>query len=196
MDLLEALTQPLCPLCRLLRIADERQIWSYLYEHAMDPESRRRFDAALGFCRHHAGLAAMVVQERELVSGATIALLYESVVQQHEGARAICPACETGQERARGEARAFARLLETHWEAYEKSDGLCLPHLRTVGENERLLQDHRRRMNHLRMSLRELHRKQAHDVKEAPTAEEQNSWREALWRFTGVHWDGPLVKRR
>ena len=57
-------------------------------------------------------------------------------------------------------------------------------------QDARLSQDHRRRMKRLRVNLRELHRKQAHDVKEAPTAEEQESWREALWRFTGVHWDG------
>ena len=197
MELLEAMTHPFCPLCRVLRIADERQVWSYLYEHSMDPESRRRFDASLGFCRHHAALAAMVVQERELVAGATIALFYESVIGAEPlSPTAVCPICEVGQARVRGEALAFARLLESHWEAYEASAGLCLPHLRELGQGQRLQDDQQRRMKRLRKNLRELHRKQAHDVKEAPTKEEQESWREALWRFTGVHWDGPLVKRR
>ena len=139
----------------------------------------------------------MVVQERELVSGATIALFYESAIGvEAPSPKAVCPVCEVAQARARSEALAFVRLLESHWKAYEKSDGLCLPHLRTVAQDPRLEDDQQHRMKRLRKNLRELHRKQAHDVREAPTRDEQDSWREALWRFTGVHWDGPLVKRR
>lgn len=196
-ELEKAFGQPFCPLCRVLRIAEERQIWSYLYEQSMDPVSRRQFDAALGFCRDHAVLAATVVQERELVSGATLALLYESIAQvPHAAPKALCPACEVAQARARGEILAFTRILDTHWEAYEKSEGLCLPHFGIVLGSAKLEEDQRRRMKSLRTHLRELHRKRAHDALEPPTPEERGSWREALWRFTGVHWDGPLVKRR
>ncbi len=250
LELAQAMTQRCCPLCRVLRMAGERYLWSFLYGLSTDPPTRKRLDRSLGFCHDHAVLMGVVVEERELVSGATVALLYESVVAEYQervlalpdgitgivenrwrpiwsGPRSThepesgtfltssaprrdtgkilagCLACEVAARRARSEVHALLRMLgqETYRELYAKSDGLCNPHLTTVlraaasATRGLLLEDHGRRMEVLRARLRELHRKQAGDVTEGPTAQEQGSWREALWRFTGVSWDTPLVRR-
>ncbi len=69
-----------CPLCRRVREAEERWIWTVLYELTGDPEIHRSFADSLGLCREHAPLMAKVVEERELVTPTSVARLYETVV--------------------------------------------------------------------------------------------------------------------
>lgn len=55
-DVIEACSQPGCPLCRLRQHEAERYIDSVLYEMVNDPGVRADFRAARGYCDRHAWL--------------------------------------------------------------------------------------------------------------------------------------------
>jgi hypothetical protein len=54
--MLEACTQPGCPVCRLEQQAVERYLDHLFYESVNDSSTRAHLRASLGFCREHAGL--------------------------------------------------------------------------------------------------------------------------------------------
>ena len=210
-----ALREPGCPICRRIRETEERWIWNVLYELTGDPEIHERFAASLGLCREHAALLAQVVETRELLTPTGVARLYESVVTRALTALAElggrtkalskeeCPLCVLAKDAEDRQSWFFAQLLGDpgFWGLYEGSDGLCLPHLLSVWAQApghvrpALLADFRRRLAQLLQRLREFQRKERFDVAEAPTAEELRSWREALWRLSGMTYPGPLIKR-
>ena len=220
-----ALALELCPLCRVLRESEERRIWSFLYEHTGNLRSRKEFDREQGWCRYHAGLAARVARERELVSDVPLARLYETVVMTYqdvltEAARAQtgglfkrrtgkpwavdCRECAQGRRAVSREISTLLKLLgaEERWAAYQRSDGLCVPHFELArveaknGLRALLLTDQDRRLTRLQGLLYQFQHKHSHDAPERPNSEEEAAWGEARWRFTGVAWDGPLVPRR
>ena len=116
---------------------------------------------------------------------------------------AECMVCEASRQAVTGDIAALLRMLchEEHRPVYIKSDGLCNPHfalaIQKVETNTSrfLLADQERRMKEVQRRLFELQRKQSYDVQEKPTIEEEHSWIEAVWRFTGVSWEGLLLKR-
>ena len=55
-ELLEAFTQPGCPLCRQIQSAVERSLSHLFYESVTDPDVRRRLRRSMGFCKRHAWL--------------------------------------------------------------------------------------------------------------------------------------------
>jgi hypothetical protein len=55
-ELLEAFTQPGCPLCRVVQSAVERSLTHLFYESVTDPAVRHRLRRSLGFCKRHAWL--------------------------------------------------------------------------------------------------------------------------------------------
>ncbi len=203
-----------CPICRRIREAEERWIWTVLYELTGDPKLHARFAASFGLCREHAQLMAKVVETRELVTPTGVARLYETAVDKVlfelaalQGrkflVRGECPLCEVAQEAEDRESWFFGRFLADaeFWVAYERSDGLCLPHFLSVwprastAVRQKLLSDFRGRLSDLLERLRELQRKERFDVDEPVTAEEAESWREALWRLGGMSHSEPLIKR-
>jgi len=227
-DLEAALRQARCPCCRTARLSEERRIWSFLYELTSDMPSRQLFDRSLGWCAGHARLAQAVASRQDMVNGATIACLYETVVMEYldrmesstETRRpsrfsrtrdrspfrpgSPCPICTGDADRQRTNAHALAAMLEDAGcrIQYVKSDGLCIPHFWNVlalaepATANFLNNDHRARMEKLRDNLYGLQHKQNYDVAEPTTEEEDASWVEALWRFTGVAWNALLVERR
>lgn len=221
----EALRREGCAICRLVREGEERWIWQVLYEFTGDPGVRAKFDRAFGLCHEHAYLLVKVVEERELISGDGVARVYETIVrgyrqQLQEAATELlrghparvrstlqgtaCPLCALSRE---AERRTIHTLLESladsSWQAeYRRSAGLCNRHLllalqeaRNQHLQEFLLEDHLRRLERLAHQLSELQRKQRYDVEEPLTLEEARSWREAIWRFTGMEFDRPLIRR-
>jgi hypothetical protein len=203
-----ALKEEGCPICRRVRESEERWIWTVLYELTGDPELHEKFAQSLGLCREHAALMAKVVETRELVTPTSVARLYETVVSQvlqdlPRPNRGPCPLCELAEEAAERESFFLGKLLldPEFWKAFQRSDGLCLPHFlrvwRLAPEKIRpsLLSDQRERFHRLLQNLREFQRKERFDVLEKPTEEEIRSWREALWRLSGMSFSEPLIKR-
>lgn len=217
LELREALAKEGCPLCRLVREGEERWLWQFLYEFSGDPEVRGELDRAFGLCHAHAHLLIKVVEERELVSGDSVARVYETIVRRYRldlarsasggswrsSRRAGCPLCLRRSERELGLVYSLLEALEDPaWRAsFELSAGLCNPHLllavREAGDPQVkgfLIADHLARLERLERALGELQRKQRYDVDEPITPEEARSWREAVWRFTGMEYDRPLIR--
>jgi len=217
-----ALEQEGCSICHLLREGEERWLWHLIYEFTGDPGIRAKLDRAFGLCHEHAYLLVKVVEERELISGDGVARVYETIVKDYlqqlqevatellrghpakvrsalQGAE--CPLCALNREMERIKIHTLLEALEHgEWQAeYHRSAGLCNRHLLLALEESRdrrlgefLLEDHLERLVH---GLQELQRKQRYDVEEPLTLEEARSWREAIWRFTGMKYDRPLIRR-
>lgn len=115
-----------------------------------------------------------------------------------------CPACTGEKDRQHANARTLAAMLQADnlRNLYFACDGLCIPHFGAVlpetdpATAAFLRGDHLARMERLRTNLYGLQHKQNHDVHEPTTTEEDGSWVEALWRFTGVTWNALLIGRR
>ena len=134
-----ALKEEGCPICRRVRESEERWIWTVLYELTGDPELHEKFAQSLGLCREHAALMAKVVETRELVTPTSVTRLYETVVSQvlqdlPRPSHGPCPLCEIAEEAAERESFFLGKLLldPEFWEAFQRSDGLCLPHFLRV----------------------------------------------------------------
>ncbi|MEK7215856.1 MAG: DUF6062 family protein [Chloroflexota bacterium] len=115
-----------------------------------------------------------------------------------------CPTCAGEKDRQRANARTLAGMLleESLRDRYLASEGLCIPHFGVVlsvadpATAAFLRKDHLGRMERLQTNLYSLQHKQNYDVHESTTTEEDGSWVEALWRFTGVTWTALLIGRR
>jgi hypothetical protein len=113
--LVEACGQPECPICHLARRRVEQYFDGLLYEKVNDPELRRRFRTAGGFCNphsfqfmgYHDGLAGSILY-RDLL-GAWLDQGLDFPVQSPSGVLAGCPACA---EKAKTEEAGLALLAE------------------------------------------------------------------------------------
>jgi len=208
----DILTKPGCIMCRLVRESEEQWLWNLLYEYTGDPQVHTRFADSLGLCGEHADLMRMIVENRQLVTPSGVARLYDTVSREeisrllhaaHSGpaSRDECPLCQYRDQASVRKASFLAQALaDEQWQKeYARSDGLCQVHLEMVlGQADRSVEkmlraDHARRLEDLSHLLQELQRKQRYDVPDELTTEEANSWREALWRFGGMHFDRLLV---
>jgi hypothetical protein len=156
-DIVEALRRSGCPLCRVEAIDDRRWMNSFWREGKQDSGSRRRFDAAGGFCRHHAWLLHRLVAAA--AAGSAIADVYGSLAERDIawldelraslgrgprrrraaalGRRGRCPACVATKDAAERKVHFFVELLgdaavRPH---YESSDGVCFVHLARAVEH-------------------------------------------------------------
>ena len=156
-DLIEALDQPGCPVCRLVTEAVDAFLASVCYEQVNDLDLREQLRSAGGFCRVHArrflsqrhGQLATAIVYRDVLAtaarrieeagvGAGGGSLLGGLLGGRPGrhpplgpdARS-CPACRAhaeAEERHLGTLRA--RLADAQVQArYRAADGLCLPHL-------------------------------------------------------------------
>ncbi|MDP2744225.1 MAG: DUF6062 family protein [Dehalococcoidia bacterium] len=152
----DALQQSRCPICRVVREHEEGRIWILLYEQTADVPLRELFDRSLGFCQYHAYLTISIVRERELMTGSSVARMYETVVafyrqavqellKTKQATRAFrhgrdplgrlatgeCLVCQARHKTLLAEVNALLRMLryEEYRSAYAKSDGLCNPDL-------------------------------------------------------------------
>ncbi len=149
-ELIQAFGLPGCALCRAAEADDERWMDSFWREGRRDPEARRRFFEAGGFCRDHAWLLHRLAAVES--SGAAIADLYghlagydvrglEDILAGLERRHTLrrpalrrrrqCPACAFGTEAVKRKAHFLVDALSEAevGEAYRRSDGLCFPHL-------------------------------------------------------------------
>jgi hypothetical protein len=149
-EVLDALQQEGCPICRLGVRAVSRQLDVLSYEGVNDPGSRAELRRARGFCHGHAwqfanevhdGLGTAIIYRDVL--GALLPLLRpRSPATSHDGGRAgaldrrllpqaECPACRT----LAGASRRYLETLLAHLSdadvrrRYRASHGLCRPHL-------------------------------------------------------------------
>lgn len=187
-ELLEALSQEGCPICRLGRHVAERYLDGLLYENVNDPGVREGLRTAHGFCRRHAWALTAV---RGCSLG--VAILYRDVLHtvlgelaraggeekrsrgwsltaspEKGGGRlapqAPCPACVQQEEMERIYLQELLRRQDDPrlWSAFATSGGLCLPHLRLA---LRQVEDDRQRLELLN-TQRAIWERLQHDLDE------------------------------
>lgn len=165
-ELLDALGQVGCPICRLAERSAERYLDGLLYEAVLDPSVRERLRRSRGFCREHTTMLrrvpgralgiALIYRDiiRDVMTTATAARqqkapsLLDRLLHRrpHEAATDLatkrpCPACLNSAE---AEGRHIDTLItylsdDTLYTAYTQKEGLCLAHL--LGAMERAADD-------------------------------------------------------
>jgi len=202
-ELIEALRQPACPICRLCERAVAQYLDAVLYEQVNAPSFRDKFRDAMGFCAQHA--AALAGAGRAL----GIAILYQDILgtllqyakrrPSSEEWRALltghgaCPACQQYLTMEHAYLGAFAEYLEKEAfrAALEASDGLCLAHLGALlgypmneDTAQFLITHHLRRWEKLDQELREFIRKNDYRFRDEAFGPEGDSWQRALQQLT------------
>lgn len=157
-DLIEALGQPDCAVCRLVNQAVRQHVDVFLYEQMLVIERRDEIRAARGFCSIHA--AMLVGGHGRMLGAATLHQdILNDVVRQIDRAmnapasalkrafpiglramlrgvmqavrpRRMCPLCEYERRQEGVTLRALINDINDPAlrEAFERSSGLCLPH--------------------------------------------------------------------
>ena len=156
--LLQACARPGCPVCRCLDEESRRQLDALIGEHVTDPDSRRTFREAWGFCNWHTWMLLEIDGSRfgasilcEDLVGRALRFLDEpdvpsrirswlapsnarrrrsAAVDRYER-RSVCTVCLRVAESERHHLLTLVRSVGDGEvaNAYDASDGVCVPHL-------------------------------------------------------------------
>jgi hypothetical protein len=198
-ELLGALREAGCALCRLAARAASRYLAGLSWESINDPGIRTRLRASGGFCPPHA---------REFLRGPNrlgAAILYEDLLREAAAglpARSrsrrrrplpACPACEAAREQEADSLEVLAAAFDDALlaAAYGAAGGLCLPH--TLALCDRLGEPARRRLvaaeqSHLQAlgaELREFIRKHDYRARGEAWGDERSSPPRAVAKMVG-----------
>ena len=201
-DLLEALGQEGCPICRLGQRVSDRFLDGLLYECVNDPGLRAEIRASRGFCHRHAWEMAKIHG-----GGLGIAIICRDVLdtvmkEMKRGASAAegllpqrpCPACALQEDMEGIYLSELLRHLDDPQlgQAFAASAGLCLPHLRralklTKEATKRcaLLDAQRAIWERLHGELDEFIRKNDYRFADEGFGTEGDSWQRALAAISG-----------
>ena len=192
-ELLEALEQEGCPLCRLSLKAAAAYVDTLLYEMVNDSQLRQRLRRSRGLCHTHAW---QMVQPGELVR--TLAERGDAGrgedLAQALGPLGECPACQHQEEMEELYLAAFLKSVDdsTFWEAYQASAGPCLPHVqallrlcRNANVQRRLVAAQRAFWERLQGELAEFIRKNDHRFRHEGFGPEGDSWQRAVAQVVG-----------
>ncbi len=150
-DLMEALREPGCPVCRLVKRGIERHLNALLYEFVLDHKVSGRFRTARGLCSEHGyiltergnalGIATLyhavlydLLNDTEKLPGGAPRLFGSPRVSAAASAmepKAPCQVCEYRDETT----KRLLALIPEHLNggdfkaAFSASNGLCLPHV-------------------------------------------------------------------
>jgi len=208
-NLLEAMGEPACPICRLCRRAVDSYLDHLLYADVTSVERRAELRAAQGFCAEHAG--AMEAVGRAL----GIAIIYKDVLDNLLRGLAVsptrrgilgrpagdtlppaapCPACEHYAVMEGVYIGGLIKHLEdaAFRQALSASEGLCVTHFRLAagqkmdaGRREFLLAQQAERWEKLSAELGEYIRKNDYRFREEGFGEERDSWQRVLKNISG-----------
>jgi hypothetical protein len=220
LDILQALGQSGCAFCRLLEASANRYLDAVLWEMVNDPELRAELNAARGYCPDHGWLLARtgaalgvailskdvirtlldVLAANPLESPPRVARRGEpsrvtaKVVAALEPQRP-CPVCQHQRDRERELAVTLLAYLdepEAMAQAYQASNGLCLPHFRqvlsqasSVKEARALIRAQEAVWQRLHGELGEFIRKSDVRFRGEGFGPESDSWRRALEALGG-----------
>ncbi len=224
-DLLEAFRQESCPVCRVAQHNVERYLATLAYECVNDLGVREQLRASNGFCRSHAAewleqprLLGTAIIYRDIISNLSVKLRrlrerppvgisISTGDGDPLGTTGECPVCSF---LASEEQKLLGSLLDSMYErefedAYARSAGLCLPHLRAAlaaapdeATRDTLLEVSIGRQEVLRRQLDEIIRRFDPSVHGEPPGEERGAASRAIWYVTGttVSASGPQVHIR
>ncbi len=136
-NLMDAMAEKGCALCRLVARAEHDALVALLYENVNDSGTREAMSASRGFCPAHAELAT------HMSDAFGIAMLYEALCREAAGritrvlsleAPKPCPICRAAMNAGdRSIAEFCLRMSEPDFrERFLASEGFCLPHFQKV----------------------------------------------------------------
>lgn len=202
--------EPGCPVCALGQRVSARYVDSLFYESINDPVARARLRASLGLCYEHAWLMV----EARLSDALGQSILYRDLAEtllarlpaeteafdsrhlaEALAPTADCPACESRAEAERRALQVLGRALERRdvLADFEKSDGLCLPHLRALLRETQpsrkalaaLLAHQRQQLARLEGELAEFIRKNDYRFQGEGMGSERDAYQRAAAMLTG-----------
>lgn len=197
-ELLEALDERGCPVCRRAEESVEDAISAILHEQVNDAAFREEFLASGGFCRHHAW---RVVQNHDILGTAILYRALLSDAGRHKRVGAHCRLCLSYKS---GEGSALEILKHgldeaTFAEKFAQSDGLCDLHfeiaLRQLGDKSPVRQLQGEARSRLLHHLDELIRKQDYRFMSEPDKGEGDAWLRAVNAAVGIN-SQALPRRR
>lgn len=136
-----------CAICRLARDAEWRWAWGYLYEGVLDPELMARVETAFGFCPEHTLVLVRVSDEahrsapgRAIVLRHVVARISQALSGLRRRPQRAADLLAAPRPCLGCRALAHSEAANLYWlgsaptqprfaAAYQRSDGLCLPHL-------------------------------------------------------------------
>ncbi len=215
-ELIGAMGQPACPICRLLQTEVRRFLDGLLYESSVEPAAQQKFRASRGICNVHSQL----LRETRGYS-APIATLYEAAIHEvlqimnsedksfglrkrGEKGRQLserlkpsrrCPCCLSMQESERLLVETFAEGLAdpAFVQTFKDSHGLCLRHFRRLLEqglpqqsSTRLLEIQRAIWSRLLSELDLFMARSGERGDGKPVGEEGTSWTRAVDALGGL----------
>ena len=207
-DLLDACTQPGCPICRVGAYSVKRYMKSIFNEFVNDITMRDNLLKSMGFCYEHTQLLLNV----RIADALGASIIYENIVKKilrelpeqlksnafgKATARSNkCPACEQREDVFDRSVRELGKSLgdEKMRTALENSDGLCFPHLAHVLEFVQSKEDidflltlTKEKIKTRQAEMAEVIRKNDHQYKdEKITLEEALAWKKVMSMISGV----------
>jgi hypothetical protein len=221
-DLLEAFELPWCPLCLLVQRAVDRSISAINHESAGDPQIREQLRVSLGFCHVHAytwlkhahvlGTAAIYAEVLTRTLNSLQSLSPPSSSLRDSVAEALglplnprrrvddlepdgpCVICQVERETEQELMRTLVAMVSQTKarSAYERSPGLCLPHLRAAlqqspDEAFTILRDRAIAQQELLIGqLREIVRRHDYRYMHEPAGPERGAAERAVWHVVGA----------
>ncbi|HTX90059.1 MAG TPA: DUF6062 family protein [Anaerolineales bacterium] len=206
-EIRQACGKPGCPVCTLVQRAGARYIEGIYGECILDPDVRQKLADSLGFCYGHTWLAI----DLKLTEALGHAILFQSLVNRAgkilaDGEKAPgqqlaaalepelgCPACRIEAETTERVTDSLAHALKDQdfVNAYQASNGLCLPHLKLLlpkldqKRQSSLLTHQRARMESLKNELGEFIRKNDFRFREERIGAEGDSYKRAADLLAG-----------
>lgn len=210
-DLYDALRHDTCPICHLLAKDVSKYVDSIFYEFVNTPETHFAMRASRGLCARHGaralegmgnalGIAVLykgilneMVAVTERPDSAAARLFTRKDIESALAPSATCPVCTFQERTERHYLKTFATACDDgeFLEAYQRSGGVCLPHLRAVFKlanasvTPKLLAAHRLLWVRLRDQLDEFARKYLAEHQDEPIGVEGDSWQRAVRALAG-----------
>ena len=207
-DLLNACTDPGCPICRVGAYAVKRYLNSIFNEFVNDRAIRDNLLKSLGFCGEHSQL----LLNTRIADALGASIIYENIVkkmlrelpkqnkekdlQNTVNRTKNCMACEQRNTVIDRSINEICNSLsdEKMQNALQDSDGLCFPHLLQVLESNQntddadfLLSVTKTKLEIRQTEMAELIRKNDHNFRsEEITKDEALAWKKALSMVSGV----------
>lgn len=221
-ELLDALKEAGCPICRLVIKDSHSYLDHILYESVLDVPTRMKLMGSFGFCNWHTWQLPSLPEICSPSTGYSIfasdllrkfMFLTREITEKLKKKRGLkslltkisrrflfqikerlCPACRHAAQFESYHLKDLADSLgeEDFLQAYQASDGICLPHFFLLEKDYSAypnfpllvgLQLHKARS--LRDTLEEFIRKQDHRFRHEITSEEAKAWRVAMEFLSG-----------
>jgi len=202
-DLLDLLKDMQCPVCSILKRSINHYVATAFIEEVANGEFREGMRSSLGYCRRHSVFVQNIVPRR--LHGMGVAIVYEDLVEQVRVnltkdpfenilEQNHCALCSFESELSDYAFRLIADYCNDpeFQNTYEKSRGLCFPHMRSLCERldgnalKFILYEHERKLSILSTHLVEFQRKSTSQFSsEHITQEEARSWQMAARFMAG-----------